>query len=95
MVCVEALCICLIWLLFIVVLGLVFYFERPGSLFDASTSLVIAGILFLSLAPFLANWEYYSAIWKAWRDGNEIIYRESSSTTAHSVLGNREVWIKN
>ncbi len=91
----EALCMFLIWLLFIIGLGLVFYLRQPAGIFGTATVTVLAGILFLSIAPFLANWGYYTAIWKAWREGKEIIYKEPDENAPYSILGNREVWIKN
>lgn len=91
---IEALCVFLIWLLFIAGLSLVFYLRSPAEAFDSMTALIIAGILFLSLVPFVANWDYYSIIWKAWREGKEIIYKEADESKEYSILGNREVWIR-
>jgi cation transport ATPase len=91
---IEALCMLLIWVLFIAGLGLVFYLRGPMDSFTVATNMVLAGILVLSIVPFLANWEYYSAIWAAWREGKEIIYKEPAKGAPYSVLGNREVWIK-
>lgn len=92
---IEALCVFLIWLLFIAGLGLVFYLRGPANVFGMATNSVILGILFLSLVPFVANWDYYAAIWKAWRTGKEIMYKEPDANAPYSILGNREVWIKN
>ncbi len=91
---VEALCVLLIWLFFIIGLVLVFYMRDAIGLFSVASNVIMAGILMLSIAPFMANWEYYTAIWKAWREGREIIYKEPAKNTSYSVLGNREVWIK-
>ncbi len=91
---IEILCTFLIWVLFIVGLGLVFYLRAPAEVFDTATAIVIVGILFLSIVPFLANWEYYSSIWKAWREGKEIIYKEERENNPYAILGSREVWIK-
>ncbi len=91
----EWVSIALIWLLFIAGLGMVFYFRGvPQDSMGMYSAIIMMAILFMSLVPFIANWEYYTAIWKAWRDGREIIYKSADDKTPHSVLGNRPVWIR-
>ncbi len=92
---IEAVCVLAIWLLFITGLLLTLYLRTPSDASSMMMLLVIGSILLFALVPFLANWAYYGAVWKAWREGKEIIYRESEKGVQNSVLGNREVWIKN
>lgn len=92
---VEAASAVLVWLLFIAGLLMVFYLRGSAIDFSVATNMIIVAILFLSLVPFIANWDYYNSIWAAWREGNEITYKEPAEESPYSLLGNREVWIKN
>ncbi len=92
---IEAACFAMIWLLFLIGLVTVLYFRAPTAQFETTKNLIYAGILFMSIAPFIANWTYYSAVWKAWREGREITYKQQAGPKpGFSVMGNREVWIR-
>ncbi len=84
----------ILWLLF--AMGLASTILLKGE-FLFSTLLIICGlILIFSLLPFLADLEFYLALWMAVREGKEIILKaeEKGPLFTTSLLGSKEIWIK-
>ncbi len=92
---IEAFSLACIWIFFIIGLIFVFYLRNTISDVVMVVNFIIGGIIFFSFVPFFMNWRYYNALWKGWKDGKEIIYRELPKDAPQSLFGNREIWIKN
>lgn len=87
----DALALFLIWILFLVGLVIILYYKGPSEELYTIINLLSISIIFISFSSFLVNWDYYTALWKGWREGKEIIIKEDKGW---SISADREIWIK-
>ncbi|MEW6528964.1 MAG: hypothetical protein AB1391_03685 [Candidatus Micrarchaeota archaeon] len=92
---IETLSFACIWISFMLGLVFVVYLRNTVNDIGLVMNFIIGGIIFFSFIPFFMNWSYYNALWKGWKNGKEIIYKELEKKSEGSLFGNREIWIKN
>ncbi len=84
------------WVLFVVGLVVCVLFSKQAGIFSMYVSVVFGLMMLFALLPFVFDYSFYLALWRAFRHGKQIIFlkEEKGSLFSSSLIGSKEVMIE-
>ncbi len=84
------------WILFVIGLIVCVLFSKQASVFSMYVGVVFGLMLLFALLPFVFDYPFYLALWRAFRQGKQVVFlkEEKGSLFSSSLIGSKEVMIE-